>query len=214
MEPTKLAVQENKQKIKNKSRIGTLIAFFSIAVYLLLLGYFTYLNHQEIEKSKQSFSLLQQGTKIRNSYDTLRRTSVDTIAYSELPDSLIELNARENILYSYRDDRYYDYSSPKNTNINTNKLVIYLTDRQTFDDPIAVAKQPECEAMVRIETEKRTPSWFEGQPAEISLKRKDKQDTGTKVYVYTPKLKHCEKVFKDERMLRVAGYANTIRYSF
>lgn len=191
------------------------LTFYTVLlVYLLAIGVFTAINYLDNKKAAQDILLYKKGIQISNSYDNLPVTRIQDTSYSKFPHRLLEIHADENTLYSYRDDFYKDYSQP-GVEIDKNKIVIYLTERQVFDDPIALAMQPECEAMAKIESDKRQPEYYENMPTEIELKYIDQREpTGRKVYVYTPKFGHCTNVFSDERLLRVRSNANSIRYSF
>lgn len=205
---------QNTIRVNSKPKnYGKIFAVLLTLTYLLVLGVFTYINHKSIENNKQVSSLFQKGMQIRNSYGDLPVTRTQATSYSNFPHRLLEIHADENTLYSYRDDFYKDYSEP-DTHIDRNKIVIYLTQRQVFDNPSAVAERPECEAIVRIESHKRQPESYEREPAEINLKYQDKRDSNEKVYIYTPKLGHCEQVFSDNQLLTVLGNAISIRYSF
>jgi hypothetical protein len=193
------------QKLKKHRKTFALLLVFT---YLILLGVFTYNNHR-------TSSLFQKGMKIRNSYSDFRIEKIDgATSYSRFPHRLFEIQADENTLYSYRDDFYKDYSE-SDTTIDRNKIVIYLTQRQVFDNPIAVGKQPECEAMAKIESQKRQPEYYENGPFEFDMKWQDERRPPLKkVYVYTPKNGHCKNVFSDSQKLKVQGSANSIRLSF
>ena len=153
--------------------------------------------------------------QIRNSYSDLPVTKIyGTTAYSKFPHRLIEIHANENTLYSYRDD-FYNNRNDSGTRIDKNKIVIYLTQRQVFDNPIAVGKQPECESMAKIESQKRPPEYYENEPSELALKWQDERRASFQnVYIYTPKLGHCQKIFSDSQKLKIHANANSIRLSF
>lgn len=202
--------ESKNHKLANVSKAAILLLAFSC---LILLGFFTFINYKVIERNKQTLDYFQKGLQLRNSYETLKVTRLEGISYSQFPHRLLEIQADENTMYSYRDDFYKDFSDP-DTSIDRGKIVIYLTQRQVFDHPIAVASQPECEAMARIESEKRTPESYENEPTEVTLKYLSKRDSDKKVYIYTPKLGHCKDVFSDSQLLRIQGNANSIRYSF
>lgn len=192
------------QKLK---MYGKTFALLLVITYLIILGVFTYNNHR-------TTSFFQKGMQIRNSYSDLPITEIDVVtAYSKFPHRLFEIHANENTLYSYRDDFYND-SNDSGTIIDKNKIVIYLTQRQVFDNPIAVGKQPECEAMAKIESQKRPPEYYENEPYEIIMNFKNLSFSGHKVYIYTPKLGHCQQVFSDSDKLLVQGNANSIRFAF
>lgn len=213
MDQDNLQPQEKQSKIHKFAKPTKMVIVPFVFLYLIILGVFTFTNYKNIEKNEQSSNFFQKGMQLRNGYETLKVTRIQGTSYSQFPHRLLEIHADENTMYGYRDDFYKDFSQ-LDSRTDKDKVVIYLTERQVFDDPVSVAKQPECEAIARIESEKRQPESYEDEPAEIALKYQNKQDSDKKVYIYTPKLGHCRGVFSDKQLLRVQGNANSIRYSF
>jgi hypothetical protein len=213
MEQNELKNQRTFVKNSKLMKIAKVFAVLFVFLCLALLGVFTFINYKNIEKNEQTSNLFQKGMQIRNTYETLTVKRIPGNSYSQFPYRLLEIRSDENTMYSYRDDFYKDYSEPETT-IDRDKKIIYLSERQVFDNPITVAEQPECEAMAKIESQKRQPESYEDMPIEINLKYLNKQDSGKKVYVYSPKLGHCKRVFSDNRLLRVRSNAISIRYNF
>ena len=111
------------------------IIILILILYLATLGFYAY-------DTRRESSLFQKGMQIRNSYSDFRIEKIDGgVSYSRFPHRLFEIKADENTLYSYRDDFYKLYSD-SDTTIDRNKIVIYLTQRQIFDDPVVVGQQP------------------------------------------------------------------------